>query len=38
MLEFSDPENPAKKIGYFSSASRGREGLCLNPNSKWFFK
>jgi hypothetical protein len=36
MLEFSDPENPAKKIGYFSSASRGREGLCLNPNSKWF--
>ena len=38
MLEFCDPENPSKKIGYFSTAARGREGNCLNPHSKWFNK
>jgi hypothetical protein len=36
MLEFPDPENPGKMIGYFSSATRGREGFCMNPDSKWF--
>lgn len=38
MLSFPDPDNPAKSIAYFSTASRGREGLCMNPNSKWFKK
>jgi hypothetical protein len=36
LLEFEDPENPEKKIGYFSSASRGRWGICKNPNSRWY--
>lgn len=36
MLEFQDDENPLLKVGYFSTASRGREGYCMNPNSKWF--
>lgn len=36
MLEFQDDENPKLKVGYFSSASRGREGLCMNKNSKWY--
>ncbi len=36
MLEFPDPENPALKVGYFSSASRGREGFCMNKESKWY--
>lgn len=36
MLEFKDPENPAKTIGYFSTAIRGREGKCLDPQSKWY--
>lgn len=36
MLEFQDDENPALKVGYFSTASRGREGYCMNPKSKWF--
>lgn len=36
MLEFDDPENPQKKIGYFSSALKGRQGDCKNPYSKWF--
>jgi hypothetical protein len=35
-LSFEDPENPAKKIGYFSSSTRGRWGQCRNPESKWF--
>jgi len=38
MLSFPDPENPGKSIAYFSTASRGREGLCMNPHSKWFKK
>lgn len=36
MLEFADPDNPAKKIGYFSTAVKGREGICKNPTSKWY--
>jgi len=36
MLEFEDNENPNIKVGYFSSASKGREGYCMNPKSKWF--
>lgn len=36
MLEFEDDENPALKVGYFSTAARGREGYCMNPNSKWY--
>lgn len=35
-LEFDDPENPQIKIGYFSTAVRGRWGMCTNPNSKWY--
>lgn len=38
MLEFQDEENPNLKVGYFSTASRGREGYCLNKNSKWFMQ
>ena len=37
-LSFDDPENPTKKIGYFSSATKGRMGICKDPNSKWFKK
>ena len=36
MLEFPDPENPAKSTAYFSTACRAREGVCKNPKSKWF--
>lgn len=36
MLEFSDPENPSKKIGFFSSATKGRWGICKDPKSKWY--
>lgn len=36
MLEFQDDENPKLRVGYFSSASRGREGLCMNKTSKWY--
>lgn len=35
-LEFPDPENPQIVIGYFSTAIRGRWGVCKNPNSKWY--
>ncbi len=38
MLEFPDPENPQKNICYFSTACRGRAGLCMNPESKWYLK
>lgn len=38
MLEFDDPENPQKKIAYFSTAARGRAGNCQNPESIWFNK
>ncbi len=38
MLEFPDPENPQIMVGYFSSASKGREGYCMDPNSKWYRK
>lgn len=36
MLEFPDPEDQSKFTGFFSSASRGRWGFCLNPESKWY--
>ena len=36
MLEFPDPENPQKSICYFSTAARGRAGICKNPESKWY--
>jgi len=36
MLAFEDPFNPNSKIGFFSSATKGRLGKCLNPNSKWY--
>lgn len=36
MLEFEDPEQPSKMIGFFSSATKGRWGQCTNPNSKWY--
>lgn len=38
MLEFQDEENPKLRVGYFSSAAKGREGLCMNKLSKWFLK
>lgn len=37
-LEFDDPDNPQIKIGYFSTAIRGRWGVCENPNSPWYKK
>ncbi len=36
MLEFPDPEDPAKMIGFFSSSTRGRWGVCKNPTSPWY--
>lgn len=36
MLEFDDNENTKLKVGYFSSALKGREGYCMNPKSSWF--
>jgi hypothetical protein len=36
MLEFTDPEDQSKTVGFFSSASKGRWGLCKNPNSIWY--
>jgi len=36
MLEFLDPEDGSKRTGFFSSASKGRWGNCLNPNSQWY--
>ncbi len=36
MLSFTDSENPENKVGYFSSASKGRWGICKDPTSKWF--
>lgn len=36
MLEFEDPEDPSKRIGFFSSATKGRWGICKDPNSKWY--
>lgn len=36
MLEFQDPINPERKIGFFSSAAKGRWGLCRNKNSIWY--
>jgi hypothetical protein len=38
MLDFEDPFNPNGRIGFFSSATKGRLGLCLNPDSKWYKK
>jgi hypothetical protein len=36
MLEFEDPDNPSKVIGFFSSATKGRWGTCKNPKSQWY--
>jgi len=36
MLEFADPEDPGKIIGFFSSSTKGRWGVCKDPNSKWY--
>jgi hypothetical protein len=36
MLEFQDPEDPTKIIGFFSSSTKGRWGVCKDPNSKWY--
>lgn len=36
MLSFEDPDNPANKIGFFSSSTKGRWGVCKDPNSKWY--
>lgn len=36
MLEFPDDENPQMMVGFFSSASKAREGYCMNTKSKWF--
>lgn len=33
MLSFEDPFNSANRIGFFSSACKGRWGVCLNPDS-----
>jgi len=38
MLEFQDPEDPSKIIGFFSSSTKGRWGVCKDPNSKWYKK
>ena len=38
MLEFEDPFNPGQTIGFFSSAAKGRWGLCLNPKSEYYKK
>ncbi len=35
-LSFEDPENPSNRIGFFSGSTRGRWGVCKDPNSKWF--
>ncbi len=35
-LSFEDPENPSNKIGFFSGSTRGRWGVCKDPNSKWY--
>lgn len=36
MLEFPDPEDPNKMIGFFSSSTKGRWGVCKDPKSKWY--
>jgi len=36
MLSFEDPFNPNARIGFFSSATKGRLGVCLNPESRWY--
>ncbi len=36
MLEFKDPENEERVIGFFSSALKARQGICKNPKSKWY--
>lgn len=38
LLSFEDPEDPSKKIGFFSSALKGHEGYCKNPHSVWYKK
>lgn len=36
MLEFEDEFDNSKTIGFFSSATKGRWGVCKDPNSKWY--
>lgn len=36
MLSFSDPEDPSKYTGFFSSAAKARWGVCMNRDSKWY--
>lgn len=38
MLEFPDSDNSEKAIGFFSSATKARWGVCKDPNSKWYRK
>ena len=38
MLSFEDPFNQQGRVGFFSSASKGRLGLCLNPKSVYYKK
>lgn len=38
MLAFEDPFNPNSNVAFFSSAAKGRWGVCLNPNSVWYKK
>ena len=37
-LSFEDPDNGVKRIGFFSSSTKGRWGYCKNPDSIWFNK
>jgi hypothetical protein len=38
MLEFDNPDNPGNKIAFFSSAAKGRWGICRDPKSQWYKK
>ena len=38
MLTFEDPFNPNGVTGFFSSAAKGRWGVCLNPESIYYKK
>ncbi len=38
MLSFPAPDNADRKICFFSTAAKGRWGLCLNTKSVWYKK
>jgi hypothetical protein len=38
MLEFENPKAPGNKIGFFSTAAKGRWGVCRDPKSQWYKK